>query len=311
MPLTGGFGNQLFQLAFCLFLIKVRRQRAIIDVSLGKPRKNVDVPAILGIIPDDLKLMQHFSEFTESKFFTKVYGWNLNRALAKREKQSYFAKAMSIASNALFTLRYRKTLSTISASDIGYDQKLEMAKAGIYIGYFQTYKFASVPEVFDILMRLEISEPSRRYKEVLGQAETTKPIMLHIRLTDYLSESKFGIPSLDYYRSAIRTLRETGNNSPIWVFSDDNVKALNIAKAFYEDEKLEFFDEPELNDLEVWSVMRNCSGFILANSTFSWWAAFLRYHRESIVCCPKPWFRDLGVPNALIPEDWISVSHGK
>ena len=68
-----------------------------------------------------------------------------------------------------------------------------------------------------------------------------------------------------------------------------------------------FFDHEDLTDVEVWSLMRHFSGYIIANSSFSWWGAFLRMDKSAPVCVPKPWFKGMRDPNLLIPADWIQV----
>jgi len=56
----------------------------------------------------------------------------------------------------------------------------------------------------------------------------------------------------------------------------------------------------------VIEIMKYGSGFILANSSFSWWAGFLRITHASVVVAPKPWFRNIPVSQDLVPRDWIT-----
>jgi hypothetical protein len=55
-------------------------------------------------------------------------------------------------------------------------------------------------------------------------------------------------------------------------------------------------------------VMRFGGGFIVANSTFSWWAAQLRYKRFAQVVCPSPWFKFTESPENIVDKEWISLS---
>ena len=93
-----------------------------------------------------------------------------------------------------------------------------------------------------------------------------------------------------------------------WVVSDDIEEAKLRFRDLDTDLNLIYFDQSGLTDLEVWDLMREFGGYIISNSSFSWWAAFLRRNHESLVCAPSPWFQGMNNPELLIPEDWIKVN---
>ena len=134
-----------------------------------------------------------------------------------------------------------------------------------------------------------------------------KPILLHVRLTDYLDEDSFGSPSEIYYRRAIELASKTCGEVDIWVFSDDPLNALNFLPAEFEHRyRLAPLFEETVHNFEL---MRHFSGFIIANSSFSWWAAHLRRNRQETDIYPWPWFRQgLHDRKDLAPEDWIGLS---
>jgi hypothetical protein len=70
---------------------------------------------------------------------------------------------------------------------------------------------------------------------------------------------------------------------------------------------VQFFNQSGLSDVEVWDLMRHFSAYIISNSTFAWWAAFLRENQGAPVYAPDPWFQGMASPNKLIPEDWTRV----
>ena len=62
------------------------------------------------------------------------------------------------------------------------------------------------------------------------------------------------------------------------------------------------------SDVEVWDLFRHFKGYIISNSSFSWWAAFLRKDRTAPVFCPDPWFQGMKDPDSLIPHEWHKVA---
>ncbi len=153
-------------------------------------------------------------------------------------------------------------------------------------GHFQSYKYFDhnsdyirdtlvLPESVEKLVLL-------RHKDIL--LENT--VSLHIRRGDYVSESlKNRYTSLDesYYNEALSII---GNYSKIIVFSDD----ISWCKEwpFLQDKSVVFIEnEPDVIDLFLMSKMTNN---IIANSTFSWWAAFLNRNPNKKIIAPKEWF---------------------
>ena len=154
-------------------------------------------------------------------------------------------------------------------------------------------------------MELQPLESSAQLTEAIYEVETNQPYMLHIRLTDYLNEDAIGIPSIEYYSRGIEILFEKSGSRPIWVFSDDIDKAVEYLPKKYADY---YVISPHLDkSSHTFELMRSFAGYVIANSTYSWWAAFLRYNREVPVIAPKPWFRDGTIPLELLPEDWIPI----
>jgi len=192
-------------------------------------------------------------------------------------------------------------------SGLGFDQEFSKMDEGQYlIGYFQTFKLASKPEVFTRLYELEPAGYNKLMENQISKIRSRFVVILHIRLGDYLQEEDFGIPDTSYYRAAIEKILIIQSEIEIWIFSND----LNRAKSILPREFLDiyyYFDAPNFNAAETLQIMRYGSAYIIGNSTFSWWAAFLSKSNKPTIIAPSPWFMNIKEPNELCPEDWIRI----
>jgi hypothetical protein len=167
-------------------------------------------------------------------------------------------------------------------------------------GYFQTEKyFKHIRDELlkDFEFRDEILEPCR---EMMDQFDTA-PIALHIRRTDYITDPNHTALGLDYYKEALKQF----DNGEVIVFSDDP-EWCNQQELFSDDRFL--IAEENTNYVDL-CLMTLCSGHIIANSSFSWWGAWLSNSKQ--VVAPSGWFK--GSDNEhldtkdIIPETWIVI----
>jgi hypothetical protein len=195
-------------------------------------------------------------------------------------------------------------------SGLGFDQNfLKMDKSQYLIGYFQTFKLASKPEVFSKLYDLEPEGINKLIEGTISELKSNFVVILHIRLGDYLQEKNFGVPDTSYYRAAIKRIMLIESNIKIWIFSDDLCRAKTILPREFLD-LYYYFNEPMLTPAETLQIMRYGSAYIIANSTYSWWAAFLSKSTRPTIVAPTPWFMNIKEPNELCPEEWIRI-HAK
>lgn len=167
-------------------------------------------------------------------------------------------------------------------------------------GFFQTEKYFKHIEreiKEDFQFKDEIFESC---KESISQLNN--PISLHIRRTDYITNPNHSVLNLDYYESA---LNKVNKNSSILVISDDP-DWCSQQKLFKNDRFL--ISEQNSNYIDL-CLMTLCSEHIIANSSFSWWGAWLADSRN--VIAPSNWFT--GSKNEhldtkdLIPKNWIII----
>lgn len=184
-------------------------------------------------------------------------------------------------------------------------------------GYFQTEQyFLHCREQLCREFRLKTPLTPENAR-ILEDIRSCCSISLHIRRTDYLSKPYLSPPPLEYYLRSMAEmegrLRAAGapqESLRYFIFSDDiewarqNLRpALPHVHVDINDGGTGYFD------LEL---MRNCRHHIIANSTFSWWAAWLNEHAEKIVIAPRIWFnREEGdryhTDDALIPGSWLRI----
>lgn len=174
-------------------------------------------------------------------------------------------------------------------------------------GFFQTEKyFKNVENEIreDFTFNGGILNPC---KEMIDSVDN--PIALHIRRTDYVSNSEnHHNLSLDYYKKALSMFESDRN---VIVFSDDPGWC-NKQELFSEDRFL--ISENTDNRVDL-CLMSLCSDFIIANSTYSWWGAWLSPNPDKKVIAPVEWFGKTGYTKDhnttdLIPNEWTRITDG-
>jgi len=137
----------------------------------------------------------------------------------------------------------------------------------------------------------------------------TEHVSLHVRRGDYISNPKYnrilnGVCDDVYYKNALAYLEDNiGKKFTILVFSDDLIWVRDNFK-FLDKYNVRFIHG--FSDFEDLYLMSRCDHNIIANSTFSWWGAWLNSHDNKIVVAPKLWFKS-DCCDDLIPEDWIRL----
>ena len=201
----------------------------------------------------------------------------------------------------------------IEEKDFFYDQSLLQPKDNNCIyGNFQSEKyFINIRNILikEFTLKRNISDYGKIVKDEINKSSCS--CSLHIRRGDYLTNSVVnkvhGVLGLDYYKKAIKLLEEKQGDVQYFIFSDDIQWAkenLNIEKSFFVD------DQKERTPNEDVYLMSLCNHNIIANSTFSWWGAWLNDNDKKVVISPKQWFMDKKINNNtfdLIPSIWIRV----
>ena len=191
---------------------------------------------------------------------------------------------------------------------VGFDKNLGGAiKKEQFSGYFQTARyFEAVVGSHDF--SLELRNPSKTLVEELEKANSIQPVMLHVRRGDYLNNPQIGLLSAEYYRNAVRKMDELVGEKPIWVFCDDSEMSKSVL-AFLPTHRLRFIERNRFqSDTESLCLMSKGQAIIIANSSFSYWAALISGEKR-IVLAPGKWFAGLEDPQELYPHDWIKIEN--
>jgi hypothetical protein len=298
--LTGGLGNQLFQLAAAMHSAGSRRIE--LDVVTASPRKNKNGEAeILSLdLPEQIEILKK----NAGTFARKVFGFNIRSGYLPNyiEKSTRIKALQSIGSSIAFTMVLKKFYRVNISNDLGFDAEVRSSdKNEIIIGYFQTHKVASeIKNKKHQLFHLLRNEEYLKYKSL---ARTERPLLVHVRLSDYQLEDNFGVLNSEYYRAAIEFAWQTERFGRIWLFSDQPADAMQRIPYEFRN-RTRLVEDRNLDSAETLQIMSLCQGYVIANSSFSWWGAFLSECKDPLVVTPKPWFIGLPEPTDLIPLNW-------
>ena len=302
ISLTGGLGNQLFQLA--AGLSAAQSEELILEWNLGRPRLNKHgMPEIASfLLPTNVGLGR---KRKKNWLAGKSTGYMLRMGFEPKsfEKFSvYFSFTRTLAS-IVISIYFKNFYKIFPARKHGFHVLSDGAKGNLIVGYFQSYKWASQHGVLESLQSLTISRDNSKLAEMKSLALIEKPLIVHVRLGDYKNETSFGILPSTYYERSIRRMWESGLYKKIWVFSDEPELAKGIL-TFLPSENLRWIEEIDDSASLTLEVMRYGHGYVIGNSTFSWWGAFLSVTVNAKVLAPEPWFRNLPTPEELIPPHW-------
>ncbi len=290
VQVIGGLGNQLFQYAFAIVLQKIFPNEVImLDVNpfKGYPLHN-------GYELD--KIFNTKFKLAKVSEIRRVYYPFINNYSFYR-----FYKHLPFS--------HKNEFKEIVAK--AYNPNVFKPGPSYYDGYWQDYRYY-------INYRKEIQEElvfrtalSRKNQELITKIREKNSVSIHVRRGDYNSNVKFGgLCPIDYYERAILSVKDLiGKDASFFVFSNDATwckeNILPIIGPGFDTEFVSWnIGEDSYNDMRLMSC---CDVNILANSSFSWWAAFLNHNDNPIVIAPKIWARGSSCTRQL--PDWLLIEN--
>jgi hypothetical protein len=278
---TGGLGNQMFQFAF---LSKLKKSNKFVrsDFSYykiyhchqGYELKNVFNIELIEISESDLQ------DFFNIKTTSLTTDNELQRLLYLNESES--------------RLSFHYHPDVLNLDNV------------FYSGFWQSYKYFEDirSDLLHQFKFIPIFDSETKNVFISQLIMRVNSVSLHVRRGDYLHLNFYIELSAKYYQQAVAFIHNKVTNPVFFIFSDDiewAKKTLNIDGAYYIDWNKQSYS---YRDMQLMSM---CKHNIIANSTFSWWAAWLNKNPNKIVICPEVWFTaNIDLTDFLL-RDWISL----
>jgi hypothetical protein len=287
--ILGGLGNQMFQYA---------AGRAL-SLSSGFPLL-LDLRGFEKYqLHNGFEIDKHFYapvDVATAADVSRLLGWRANKLILKLIKHSH---------------SHRLQGSHLAIEPhFNYWHKLgETTKPSYLMGYWQSEKYF---KAFEKTIRSDFCfrEPLVGDNlETSLQMQDSNSVSLHIRRGDYVTHAPsakvFNPCSIDYYHEAIELIAEKVSSPRFYVFSDDHSWAKGNLKTTFATEYIDRnHREQSYIDMRLMSM---CRHQIIANSSFSWWGAWLNQNPDKIVISPRNWFRNGVNDDDLIPRQWIRL----
>ena len=272
--LMGGMGNQMFQYAFARNLSIETKSDLRIDLSFLQKKDQPEGFVFRNYDLDIFNVKENF-DLPENVEIITV-------------NEPHYEYSQQVTDSVINNLNNNKNT--------------------LILGYWQSPKYFEKNEDTirkEFSLKLGIENKSNLLK-IREDINTKKSVAINIRRTDYLNNGFHGVMGKEYVDSAISIIENQIENPHYFIFSDDikwceeNLKYNNstIVSHDYKGEKFE----------DYMMLMSECNHFIIPNSSFAWWSAWLNNNPDKIVISPKNWFANSGMnTNDLIPESWIRI----
>lgn len=289
VKLIGGLGNQLFQYALAKHLAHVNNTEMLLDATAFE---------------DNYKLhkfsLQHFdisSKVADRKVLENIYNYPYS---LKKTQRIWEHKVLG------------KNLFNLNENQFNYQPDIIKKYNGHVVlnGYWQTEKyFLPIQDYIRQEFKVVTTQEPKDIEVSENVLSSENAVSLHIRRADYTNPEVLkvhGVCSLEYYQKGVSFIANKVSNPTFFIFSDDipwakkNLK-LNYQMIFVEHNNAD-------KNYEDMNLMSQCKHNIIANSSFSWWGAWLNKNPDKIVIAPQKWFSSSERNYSdVVPEAWIKL----
>ena len=277
IKIKGGLGNQLFQYAVGRALALHHRLPLKLDLTIFKTYKLhrylLDQFAIQADIATEDEIIKLKGRNNVLFSALRKAGFVKRKSYLKEKRSSYF------------------DVSVFKNDDVYLD------------GYWQNeLYFSDIREELlrDLTSISSISDLGVFYMEGIKKSNS---VSLHVRRGNYLNLKNFNVLDIDYYMKAVEYIRKNVEKPTFYIFSDDLEWCKN-SLGFLDNCIFVDSTKTEIDDLKLMSF---CKHNIIANSSFSWWGAWLNQNCKKTVIAPKGWLlNDPGSSNVIL-SDWVKM----
>jgi len=287
VKLIGGLGNQMFQYSVGRYLSDKNKTKLKLDIS-GFEKYKLHKYSL-----SHFKIIENIATQEEIAWFEKY----------KRKNGRKWFLYNKIFSNDKIYVRQKH---------YHFDPEILNTKSPAYLdGDWVSEKYFE--DIENIIRNdFTVKKPSAgKNLEVAEKINTTNSVSIHIRRGDYITNNStnqyHGACDLDYYREAVSITAKKVPNPYFFIFSDDQKWVKENLKLSY---PMYFVDQnnAETNYEDI-RLMSMCKHNIIANSTFSWWGAWLNPNKNKMVIAPEKWFNNVPKANTkdVLPKDWIKI----
>jgi hypothetical protein len=292
IKLKGGLGNQMFQYAFGRQVAELARDELFLDRSYFRKnglRRLIKNTLKMGLALLFLRPGQAWQEIRRNRRQYDLGCFELDN----RTKESEFPKLRTIEEGRAFI--FDSSLFNHSG-DRAYD------------GYFNSEKyFSAIASAIRADFRLKPEYRRSLPAGLLDQINGANSVSLHVRRGDYITRAStnryHGACHPDYYRRAIEEMEKRVSDPKWFIFSDDIEwcrKNLPLPPSA-------IFVSGLKNYADL-ALMSLCRHHVIANSTFSWWGAWLNPNPDKIVIAPRHWLNDQNIKTTdLLPSAWLKI----
>lgn len=277
VKIYGGLGNQMFQYAMGRALALRNNAELCLDISWFDSNHSGNMGRRLGI--NNLNI--------EARLLGGGFG--------------------NLASKVFIVLGMIKVIKEKTL--FNFDQSILKIKDGRLDGFWQNENYFKDYED-QITQDFTLRKPlSNNAQEILNKINNSTSVAIHIRRGDYVNNqetNKFhGICSVEYYHKAISLINSKIADPYFFIFSDDIEWVKENLKI---KDPVNWVSGNQLSEVEELILLSKCQHQIIANSSFSWWGAWLNKNVNKVVIGPKNWINsDVYDTSGLLPESWLKL----
>lgn len=290
--LQGGMGNQMFQYALGRALSIKNNTKLGLDLTFLLDRTPIPNFTFRDYNLEDFNIQAYIVSKKDIPFLYRKY-------------------SLGIFMRYIDFVR-RKFINTPGKEkkDYFFDSKIMNLGPNAYLeGWWQNQKYFL--EIKDILRKdFTLKSYSEKIKQHISKIESQNSVCVHIRRGDYLTVDTLGnkyysVLDETYYKNALDIISKSGKIDCIYVFDRDDIEWCKKNVKF---DYPTVYIENDINLAETVTLMSSCKHFIMANSSLSWWVAWLSSAPEKVVIAPKKWLTDPSIDTSdLIPNEWIRL----